>query len=597
MFTVCVLLLYLVAQVASKTIHFDFNITTVLANPDGLHERPVIGLNGQWPPPMIEASVGDVIVINARNLLLPDQPISLHFHGISMKGTPHMDGASQVSQCGILPGKEFEYIFQVPDPGTYWYHAHDHAQIANGLRGLLIVRDPEPPYASDYDEEIFLSVSDWFHDPVSDLLSRSSDENSMSTAPVPDAILLNDRHELHINAGSGKKYLVRLVNIGASTGHYFHIADHELTVVEVDGVYTKHTTTEGLHLAPGQRYSFLMNAKNESKRGYRIIITPDLEVVTSSTTIATGWIEYGTAASADENETGPTHFQPADILDDVSLMPLDGHPVLDPPSRTITLEVNMYTSEDGTESLAFNNSQYTGSDVPTLYTALATKRKSVDPAIYSPSINPFVLEQDEVVELVINNHLPTRQTFHLHGQKFQIVYRSKAGAGPFLHGEDQEGNHPLSPVRRDTIMVNGGGSVVLRFKADNPGVWLLESPTSQSWPSRLAATFIVSPLELQRTLSLSSIPIPFADACTEDGVSLIMATPLPVEGLRTPADSIKDGLIYPLIYLVVFGAALPTTAVLLWPGIRWCAEGLVVKVYGIGAYRPVMDRSLMEKLP
>jgi len=32
---------------------------------------------------------------------------------------------------------------------------------------------------------------------------------------------------------------------------------------------------------------------------------------------------------------------------------------------------------------------------------------------------------------------------------------------------------PVSnPIRRDTVMVPAGGSVVIRFIADNPGVWL-----------------------------------------------------------------------------------------------------------------------------
>jgi hypothetical protein len=69
------------------------------------------------------------------------------------------------------------------------------------------------------------------------------------------------------------------------------------------------------------------------------------------------------------------------------------------------------------------------------------------------------------------------------------------------------------------------------------GIWLLQSPIA--WPSHsgLAATFIESPLELQRSLSLSS-PIPFGDACAEGNAEIIMAHPLPVEGVRTPADSV-----------------------------------------------------------
>lgn len=35
--------------------------------------------------------------------------------------------------------------------GTFWYHSHLATQYCDGLRGPLVVYDPEDPYASDYD--------------------------------------------------------------------------------------------------------------------------------------------------------------------------------------------------------------------------------------------------------------------------------------------------------------------------------------------------------------------------------------------------------------------------------------------------------------
>jgi iron transport multicopper oxidase len=37
----------------AKTVTYDFNVTWVTANPDGLMERKVIGVNNQWPLPVI----------------------------------------------------------------------------------------------------------------------------------------------------------------------------------------------------------------------------------------------------------------------------------------------------------------------------------------------------------------------------------------------------------------------------------------------------------------------------------------------------------------------------------------------------------------
>lgn len=96
----------------AATITYDFNITWVTANPDGAYNRPVIGINGQWPIPVITATVGDRVIVNAVNQL-GDQATSLHFHGLYMNGTTHMDGPVGVTQCGIPPGGSFKYDFPV----------------------------------------------------------------------------------------------------------------------------------------------------------------------------------------------------------------------------------------------------------------------------------------------------------------------------------------------------------------------------------------------------------------------------------------------------------------------------------------------------
>lgn len=106
-------LLSAIAQTAyAATVTYDFNIGWVTANPDGAFNRPTIGINGQWPIPRIDANVGDNIIINAHNQL-GNQSTSLHFHGLYMNGTTHMDGPAQVSQCAIQPGSSFTYNFTV----------------------------------------------------------------------------------------------------------------------------------------------------------------------------------------------------------------------------------------------------------------------------------------------------------------------------------------------------------------------------------------------------------------------------------------------------------------------------------------------------
>lgn len=106
------LILPLVSTSQATTVTYDWNITWVRANPDGQHERPTIGINGQWPLPHLTATVGDHIVINVDNQL-GNQSTSLHFHGLYMNGSTHMDGPVGVSQCAIPSGMTFKYDFTV----------------------------------------------------------------------------------------------------------------------------------------------------------------------------------------------------------------------------------------------------------------------------------------------------------------------------------------------------------------------------------------------------------------------------------------------------------------------------------------------------
>ena len=113
MFTTSTILALCLSTVArAATVIYDFNITWVTANPDGVFPRPVVGINGQWPIPYLTATVGDQVIVNVNNQL-GNQSTSLHFHGLYMNGTTDMDGPIGTTQCGIPPGASFKYNFTV----------------------------------------------------------------------------------------------------------------------------------------------------------------------------------------------------------------------------------------------------------------------------------------------------------------------------------------------------------------------------------------------------------------------------------------------------------------------------------------------------
>lgn len=98
-FLVCLLLVFSKSLLA-KNVQYDFNVTWVTVNPDGLADRKVVGVNGQWPLPIIEVDKGDQLIVNMYNGL-GDKNTSIHFHGMYQNGTNYHDGASMVTQLSL----------------------------------------------------------------------------------------------------------------------------------------------------------------------------------------------------------------------------------------------------------------------------------------------------------------------------------------------------------------------------------------------------------------------------------------------------------------------------------------------------------------
>lgn len=140
----------------------------------------------------------------------------------------------------------------------------------------MIIHDDNFPYKKDYDEELVLTVSDWYHDLMSDLLpSYMSKENMMSHEPLPDSNLLNDTHNLKFPVQPDRTYLIRMINMGGFMGQYFWMEGHNMTIVELDGVYTKPTVASNIYLAAGQRCSFLLRTKGDRSANYPMVASLD----------------------------------------------------------------------------------------------------------------------------------------------------------------------------------------------------------------------------------------------------------------------------------------------------------------------------------
>lgn len=166
-------------------------------------------------------------------------------------------------------------------------------------------------------------------------------------------------------------------------------------------------------------------------------------------------------------------------------------------------------------SAFFNDITYVAPKVPTLYTALSVgAENAADPRPYGKHTNTHVFKHNQIVEVVLNNEDDGKHPFHLHGHDFQLVHRSDEDAGPY---EGAAISASKAPMRRDTVYVEGNGNIVMRFKADNPGVWLFHCHIEWHMDQGLIATFVEAPEKLQGLV----IPQDHLEACRAGGVPTV----------------------------------------------------------------------------
>ena len=311
--------------------------------------------------------------------------------------------------------------------------------------------------------------------------------NPIGAEPIPDSALMNDTQNLQIPVEPNKTYLIHFGNVGAFAGQYLWIADHTFDIVEVDGIWTERANASEIYLSAAQRCSILLTTKSDTSSNFAIVSSMDQSlfdrVPDSLNPNATSFLVYNSSAPMPQ----PNPLDSFDPFDDFTLVPTDKEEVFQDPDHQIELTVGMNDLSDGANYAFFNNITYVRPVVPTLYSVLSSGSLATNPTIYGSQTHTFVLSHNQIIEIVVNNHDTGKHPFHLHGHAFQAVAR----------GEDDSGDYnaantslPAIPMRRDTFMVRPNGHVVLRFRADNPGVWLFHCHIEWHVDSGLIATMV-----------------------------------------------------------------------------------------------------------
>ena len=307
-------------------------------------------------------------------------------------------------------------------------------------------------------------------------------------------------YKLQVHAGN--TYLLRIINSALNEELFFKIAGHELTVVEVDAVYTKPLKTNTIVIAPGQTTNVLLKA-NRATGKYLVAATPFMDSPISVDNVtATATLHY--AGSLSSTITTLTSLPPKNatpvatsFTDSLRSLNSKKYPARVPIEVdhslffTVSLGVNPCpTCLNGSRVVAainnvtfvmpkvsllqahfFNISGVFTDDFPRKPSVVYDFTGTQQPANLRTNRGTRVyrLAYNSTVQLVLQDTgmiTPENHPIHLHGFNFFVVGR---GQGNFNAKRDTKKFNLVDPVERNTVGVPSGGWTAIRFRADNPG--------------------------------------------------------------------------------------------------------------------------------
>ncbi|KAI7987011.1 Laccase-1 [Camellia lanceoleosa] len=515
---------------SSNTKQFHFNVewkkVTRLCN-----TKPILTVNGEYPGPTIAVNEGDNVEIKVTNSV--DRNTTLHWHGIKQLRTGWADGPAYITQCPIRRGQSYTYKFTVTEQrGTLWWHAHLSWQRAS-LYGAFIIYPRFPyPISAPIQSEIPIIFGEWWNSDVeaveSDMMifgggPDSSDAYTINGMPGPlYPCSIQDTFIQTIDRG--KTYMFRIINAAMNNELFFAVANHTLTVIEVDAVYTKPFTTTAIMIAPGQTTNVLLTA-NQVPNPTGTFVMAARPYVTSvfpfDKTTTIGFLKYN-ALGSDTIKTAvkPCSFLPQNLpqMNDsdfatkfsnkIRSLASTKYPCNVPKKidkrviTTISLNLQDCGGNKACKGLygkkflaSMNNQSFVRPTMSILechYRNLKTSAYAYNfpekppHAFNYTGVNPLthnmntefgtrllVVPYGTKLEIVlqdtsflnVENH-----PIHVHGHNFFVV---GTGFGNFDDVKDPGRYNLVDPPERNTVAVPSGGWAAIRINADNPGVWFI----------------------------------------------------------------------------------------------------------------------------
>ncbi|KAI3819571.1 hypothetical protein L1987_13412 [Smallanthus sonchifolius] len=529
------------STVFADTVETSFHVRNLTTN--RLCQNQVIpAANDSIPGPALTVKEGDTVIVHVFN----ESPynLTIHWHGVFQRLTQWADGPEFVTQCPISPGGNYTYRFNLTgQEGTLWWHAHSQWLRATVYGSLIIrPRDGQNYPFSQPDLEDTIMLGEWWNADPNDVENAALANGSAPAAA--DAYTINgwpgdlfnsciSNNTYKLDVVPGQTLLLRIINAALNTQFFFKIANHNLTVVAVDASYTNPFQTDVVLVGPGQTTDVLVTA-NQSPGLYYMAAHPyaSAVVVPFNTNTTTAILAYPNATQTTPilpdlpafNDT-PTAFTfSSNLTALVTSRFWSAVPQIVDENMFITFGLGLSSCGANQTcgglfrermSASMNNRSFV---LPTGISLLEAFYRNVSgvytedfpdqpPSVFdytnmNNSFDPNLLMTpkstslkrlrfNSTVQIVLQNTAllgVENHPMHLHGFNFYVLAQ---GFGNYDPANDTSRFNLINPQERNTLGVPVGGWAVIRFRANNPGVWFIHCHLEVHLPWGLGTAFLV----------------------------------------------------------------------------------------------------------
>ncbi len=399
---------------------------TECALAEGGMTRNVFSYGDRAPAPVLRVKQGEQLGVRLRNGL--SEPTTIHWHGIRLPIA--MDGVPFLTQPLVQPNEAFDYTFNPPDAGSFWYHPHCNSlvQMSRGLTGLLIVEEAKDP---GFDADIALNLRDWRLGDDGQFITLYAPRQTARAGTYGTIRTTNWRREPDYDAPAGSLTRLRLVVTDVTRVYKLAIEGAPGLVIALDGnPLQKPIPLDNLAVGPGQRADI-------------IVRIPDTE---GAYVTVRDFSSPSPLTVARLRAAGTSRKR---ALGDVK--PLPQNPIAEPDlstAATIPLEFTA-TAEQ------IEKSKYCGDLGYSFWAINSTPWPGASPDPQAPLAE---LKLGRSYILGLHNRTPHPHPIHLHGMSFKLLRSDKRA---------------LPPIWTDTALVYPDERIDVALVADNLGDWLL----------------------------------------------------------------------------------------------------------------------------